>query len=833
MQCSGQLRVSLKQAIKSIGRSADWHTTPSGLTLHWQGDVGRRAHSIASGEVPTQDGGLESTFSRSSKPTLRRATFKNGKQRSKQSTPERRERRDSTQRKRPAARRVAFNSEKQQSTEPTSERRRWAVVRKHSTYDVPHITDDALRRVGRPVVRKHLGDKGARLVDDVTSSPQYISVHTPANSSRVEKELELSQAHTERQAGMLVQDILPTLRLLEDAPCSFVTHEKDPNAEKARGQDLQELQDVMDYAELEDLEDALDDITYAPSRRPISTQQAFDRVPEVSVEETLNRRPRTFSARSLAAYVNDLTEATKQFNPPRPDGSEHPTSNQRHIKDISRELILLLTNDQVTPCITSATLSRCLSFFIRFRQYNAVRQVYAHLKNVEYNSTVVDFDELLLAAANEESARYFHSTLVDMLGSGLSPSVRTWSTFYTLVCRKFTPRISHVVRAMRRKGVLSDPVIVQQVVTEAVITQLDAHLAKGGHLETFLRRLESLYGDRSRWLGVPLGNRICRILLHKNRDTEALDTVKQVQKHAAKMSRAYVPASTVNTFLYSTLPPHPARAQHNLVSAIANLRRLSNSIPRRSSDGSYAAIELNSLSFSILFRLGCQCRGLNILRTIWRYACMKGQVRRNVLRYMTNSLKWQAEYRLLFSRTTQRQRLRGSRSLKEQVRDDATAIGNRILVKRSWNVWAATFAVNIREGLSRNTSPPGASASDSTGTNEDAQFPSPLQRFKIERHTPRASPRRLKTMLEHDLKAAGSLRPTNDFVGSLELAWQRDLAWKKQRLGTRDLIDEQVFEKILEDGVEVPVEMINEGRPQVRFFHSESTWGCEEISSQG
>lgn len=373
----------------------------------------------------------------------------------------------------------------------------------------------------RSIVR-WLGSK-----NDGKASLRYVAAFTDASRNRVEKWSRLSEMHKERQAEMLVQDFKHVLKLLEDATSTPAEDKKGATLERQGSQGSPE-QDLIDEMEFEQLGDILNDITYAPPRTPVPLRPVLQLDGTSAAQDKLEQRPQVWTTFTFAAYVDNLVKSVSKREQWRLSVPSIRSPPKDYIKAESAELVALFTDKQYTHCVSSNTLDRCVIFLVRLNNHDAIRQMYNDLKDHAHAFTQSNFDTLLYAAATNTSCGDYQPILQDMLNTGLQPTAKTWSSFYRLVCRKFPQRIHFVVRAIRRKGLVAEPIVSQQIIANAVDTRLAAYLDQGLTPELFLKKQESVYGERSKWLGPLVVNRICRVLLEKGMSADALELVRQM-----------------------------------------------------------------------------------------------------------------------------------------------------------------------------------------------------------------------------------------------------------------------------------------------------------------
>ena len=588
-------------------------------------------------------------------------------------------------------------------------------------------------------------------------------------------------------------------------------------------------QDVIDQPDIEQLKDAIGDLTYAPPRTPIPIRAVW-RQSSTTPEMRLRNRPQNWTPLIFSAYVDDLTQSAPRLARRKLYGSQSPKSTQAHVETVTDELISIFMDSKVTSFITNEALDRCLRFFIRYNNLAAIRRVFLRLEDHSYSFTASNFDTLLSAAAKETSVHNFQYTLRLMLLKGLRTTPETWSSMHRLMCRKFPLEANIVVEAMRRKGLLANVDAVQDVAANGADIDLLAHLAVGGTLGLFLNKYQSQFGERSLWLVTSVANKMARVLFEKGRVRDAVEVVGEMDAYARIKGRPGVRTGTVNTFLASALRDRDPEA------AVAYLKVL-----LRPDE-----MQLDRISYGILFQLAWKRRYFNYLRVVWRYACTAGHVSWRMQERMMDSIITYAPQGGRLDKEDAELLGDGDEAKKTGMENGATEEVATTSRGRLWFAWAAKFAVGVRDG-SPAPDPFAAAAEtvidtssaqstragmlswskpESNDLNRDASgLISPMHALSeqeqqlvtlaSQQHLPSGTPesksrlKLLKDILRRDTDEAGPLHPTTDFAELLELAWQKDTEKQKVLGLPAGLQEGQGFEEMLRQGLHVPMEVRN------------------------
>lgn len=329
---------------------------------------------------------------------------------------------------------------------------------------------------------------------------------------------------------------------------------------------------------------------------------------------------------------------------------------------------------------------------------------------------------------------------------------------------------------------------------------------------------------------------------------DAMAVVRELDTFALAKGTQGIRTSTLNTFLASSLRDGDPEA------AVAYMKRFV----------SAHAVQLSHISHGILFQLAWKCRCLNLLRVVWRYACVTGNVSWSMQERMTKSLM---AYAPRYRRLPPGELSKDERGGETRGTDTDAAAGSAHLTSegRLWFAWAARFAVGVLSGLppsgSRATAatyPPSSTPLQQTGVVRaesgapqsqkvdfkppafDTSEPSPsiLERSPIvlasQHPLPPARGRswRLAEIVKRDMAAVNGVHATTDFTELLGLAWQKDCEWKESGLCFGGSKQAPVFVEMLRCGIKVPIEFAKRtGRAPVKKPQSPS--GAAVATSEG
>jgi len=666
------------------------------------------------------------------------------------------------------------------------------------------------------------------------------------------------------------------IRLLPEM-VSIVTKDVTEEAPTLRGDELRsevtdrygtppadEETDGMDSAYWEDgdpfdreLGDAIDDLVYAPAKGPVPLHATWTRKRPHNPNTATARdheQPRVWTALSFTAHVDDLTASVPRLARIKDSRQGTSTAQRDRIVTAIEELQGIFLHDDLTEHVTSDSVDKALRFLVQHRAGHVIQNIFRKLESGTssgYKFTASNFDILLASAAKEEDVHNFRYTLRLMIQRDISPTWQTWVRFHDLVTRRFAARSGprdQVETKMREKGILANPAALRAIIANAVEVDLRRYFnTLGRYLEGFFRFYDHKFADFERpkhiadvvaypraWLTTSTANRMAKSLLTLGRLDDASTVVTRLLEAGEKVSTA-----TVNTFLTS------AHANRNMEQAVATLRFFRPHFPvEQGGRHNRSNVLLDETSYGILFRIAWHKKQYNVLRIVWRYACLGGHVGWHMQRRMQESL---ISYVPAHGPHVRR------------VEKDAQALTSSDV----WFGWAAKFAVGIAKGSHENSDESNGSAggialpyrnednpdlrvapqdrvdrneslatpalhtadsggdASSTTSATPAAAPSTATSNSIANHQqailtlstqPRttrievtdnnADPsaasqvhanrkRTLQQIFYADLKAVTKCQPTVSFIDAMEAAWRKDKEWQSRRLGqiNRDLIE--------------------------------------------
>lgn len=528
-------------------------------------------------------------------------------------------------------------------------------------------------------------------------------------------------------------------------------------------------QDSLDEGDVENVEHQMDerDESSATITTPIRSVWAEKRTRRLNMYGLLDKRLKSLSTPlDVSAYVEDLCQPVPRLVHKALYKTRIPLSQQGHVRIVMEKLISLFSAPGVARMATSHAVDRAIRFLTKHNNFAAFRELYDALEDGGYTFTVSNWNCCLAAAAKVGDVHNYKYTLTTMLRHKVKPDPVTWATLHDLVCRRCPSETNCVLETMRNKGLLSDDGAAKLVAQNAVTNDLKAHLAQRGDLYTFYRlydnRFGTMYGLGSfNWLTVDVANRMVAVLLSLGRSNDAFGVLSEIRKRQGERPLETV---TMNTFLTSSLRDmDPASA----VAIVKHFRV-----------GQVGALVPNNVTYTILFAIAWRRRYFNMLRVIWRYACMSG--------FVGFSMRHRVEKNLNFF-------------LPKQPVEDMNVSRENV-----WRALAAKFIIGISGGSGYYTDAPreaGLSILETQLLNSVS-----LGSLRPESSLHQGRKNFFRHVLTDDFTEATLSKPVLPLAELLRSAWEKDRAWKERGLGQAKNYSNDMFKEMLKDGIKVPIE---------------------------
>ncbi|CAD0094255.1 unnamed protein product [Aureobasidium vineae] len=464
--------------------------------------------------------------------------------------------------------------------------------------------------------------------------------------------------------------------------------------------------------------------------------------------------PPAWSFQSFAAYVAELIISTPP--PLRPFGPENSPRNKPHIDLVTDRLMALYTNPDSIRWASMHATTQTLNYLRSHAKIPQVRRVLelidAQSKTYPYLrmalSNPATFNVLLNSASQALDLHTYNFLLRMMTDRGVAPNTETWSSLLHLV-QKVSPRnAKHIITTMRQRQMLSSPVAKMSTANATSRTDASEWLRRGESIFDFIAHYDKLWKGKE-WLDTRACNQILPALIEDGNLEDTLALVNELK------SRNKQPNIVTTNILVDAAVSY--RDLTFALSALENTLR--------------DTIELHPGScrhtFDRLGQLAFRVRAYNTLRILWTYACLHGNVSRDLLRKMQKTLMVS---------------LHGKRDPEKPINEQTLNVGHTVQSNVSrherFKSFAAIVAVGIEKGL-EGVRRPITSVPDCFATLK-AATPSPIAESPSSADSPIVNRHGLHPALAADLLARERFVPDLPFLTALRGAINRDLLWKQQ-----------------------------------------------------
>ncbi|GIZ42896.1 hypothetical protein CKM354_000614400 [Cercospora kikuchii] len=476
-------------------------------------------------------------------------------------------------------------------------------------------------------------------------------------------------------------------------------------------------------------------------------------------------RPNLETVPDFTAYVTDLTSTEhKVLYDLDSDGSV-----RLDIPVVVKELISLFTNPATSRLSGDLSTSHALRYLAKHERLDAIRRISKALNEAGRILGQRSFDALLSAASLNGDWFNFELVLRTMRRHRI-PGPMVWARFHSLVFEHVPHEADTVISLMRKRGLLDDNVALLTIIRSRIRKELTAYLrdmgAVDGFLEMYDEKVAREFGRPDyNWLTVDALNGMLHVLLSLGKTNEAATLMEQFRKRGTEPPNT----ASLNTFL------SPALVNTDAGSAIATLKMFHVGRP--------GALAPNEITYQSLFMIAWHRKYYNMLRVIWRYACVAAQASQDLRHRLLTSL-------LSYSPTEA-----------EDV--------NR---SRLFKAWAGKFVVGVARDLVPGSYVPYDTSPTRPLSDDERSLADLSLQPRLEKNTADSLKRRreMKSLMKKDLQEAGQCKPLLPLTVVLERAWQKDVRWQEAGLGHPDKalakdVERAMFEEILLRGIRVPM----------------------------
>lgn len=594
-------------------------------------------------------------------------------------------------------------------------------------------------------------------------------------------------------------------------------------------------------------------------RAVASRFQSLSAAVDVATLPSTPAKPIT-SILAFAAHIEDITTSMPRtlIRKTVGRGQHQPGTPQTHtaVHQTAAELTDLFTEPMYHPYVSAEAVDTALTYLAKHREFPTIRRFVAALENNTHYAfdgarlTPSNLDILLAAAAKAGDVLNFRYLIRLMVKGGSKSTWRTWVRLYELVCRLKLPGAASedLMGRMQERGFLKMPQAMREIVAQGVEGDLEAFLrvGKAAKLEDFVALYDQRYsrldrgGDEARppaagglkstverprlWLSTSTANRMVDILLHHGRTSDAIAVLGLLEAAGERPD-----VVTLNTVLAAA-----SRARDAEV-AIAALKMFAVLMtPTSSTVTTKGAVKPNQRTYEILFHIVWGNRWFNMLRVVWRYACVEGCVSFAMQQKVKESL-------MVYVPAPGSAQAREGRAGAEQLAEELTlALGGfgkkkaerkakkkgkeeKVLSRDEvFFGWAGKFAVGVWDGKGKedaedtdahlltphecevlalsaqarqiggesNTDAPSTSLDPHDSLSRPSHVAARGEQGPADEDTQvllhKTRRRRLLALLEADMSGTSMrLQPVLPFATLLERAWQLDVGWKDRGLGQK------------------------------------------------
>ncbi|KAI4724332.1 hypothetical protein E4T49_07932 [Aureobasidium sp. EXF-10728] len=503
--------------------------------------------------------------------------------------------------------------------------------------------------------------------------------------------------------------------------------------------------------------------SYTTTATPVVMDNVMPRsvwsMPHTAAKELSDvSEPLSWSFQSFAAYVAELVTCTAP--PLRPFGIHISPRNKPHVDLVTDRLMDLYTNQASVRWASMHATAQTLNYLRSHAKIPHVRRVLElidsqsktipHLRMALSNPAV--FNVLLNSASQALDLHTYNFILRMMTDRGVPPNIETWSSLLHLV-QKVSPRnAKHIITTMRQRQMLSSPVAKMSTANATSQTDASEWLRRGESIFDFIAHYDKLWKGKE-WLDTRACNQILSVLIE---DGNLEDTLALVNELKSRNKQPNIVTTNI------------------LIDAAVSYRDLTfalNALEATLRD----TIELHPGScrhtFDRLGQLAFKVRAYNTLRVLWTYACLHGNVSRDLLRKMQKTLM-----------TSLHGKKEPGKPINEQNLNLGHTVESNVSRQERFKAFAAIVAVEIERGL-EGVKRPITSLSSRLATLK-AATPSPTT-DSPSAESPNADSQTLDRPGLHpalavDLLARETFVPALPFLTALREAVDRDLLWKQQ-----------------------------------------------------
>ena len=320
-------------------------------------------------------------------------------------------------------------------------------------------------------------------------------------------------------------------------------------------------------------------------------------------------RPLDWSVITFKDYVEDITTSTMDQLMQR----QIYGIRESHVTAVANILEELFRNAEMKEYFSEKACNIALTFFYRHYMVNKARAVYTSLEDLHIKLEPETYNLVLRGAAGAKDLHNYTFHLRNFINRGFRPNSRTWSSLLMAVDSKEARRT--IAQAMKTRDMLDRFSIMRDVVDLTVRDEVASYLDGGNSMSTFFQYMDSRYAPG--WLTVSGANNILDQVAIQGSASEAFELLKAITQRVPVLD---------NVSLYTLLTHCRQIRAHELAIDILDYYEAKQ------------GISPSPTAYEILFTQAWRSHFYNLVRVIWRFACMDAAVTFKMKKLVMDSL---------------------------------------------------------------------------------------------------------------------------------------------------------------------------------------------------
>ncbi|PGH21559.1 hypothetical protein AJ80_03119 [Polytolypa hystricis UAMH7299] len=305
-------------------------------------------------------------------------------------------------------------------------------------------------------------------------------------------------------------------------------------------------------------------------------------------------RPRQFTIRSFAEYVELLTRARIERGVRR----QIYSSSERHVPTTVKTLFDLFNDPANRRYFSTRAINLLTSYYQRKRSIHLLRALFSNFEDL---MTTRSCNAMLQSTAQAGRWLTFKHILNVMAEFNIKPGGMPWVNFILGVPSNEARYLA--LREMGRIGLLNHPHIVGQVATAIVSQTFPAHVESGMPVNSYINKLCVRFGNE--FMSTSIANLMLRIVAQRNN----MEGFEAIVSHC-KQAGLVLTTSSLNSGL----------------KIFWERNQLHDAVKFYFQFVSHFHARRTETTTRILFALAVKNHAYNVVRVMWRYACLEGRV---------------------------------------------------------------------------------------------------------------------------------------------------------------------------------------------------------------